>query len=137
MKTETQKQNEGILKKSIFRYTKAIFVSLIITFACIILFAFIIKWANLPDKVISPVNMAIKAVSVFCGAIVLTKGSSKGIVQGLLFAGLYTLLAFTIFSLLAGQFTFGLGFVSDIAFAVVVGAIGGMIGVNLKKKEII
>ncbi len=134
MKTETQKQNEGIIKQNIFRYLKALFVSLIITFACIILFAFIIKWASLPDKVISPVNMAIKAISVFFGAMVLTKNSTKGMLQGLLFAGLYTLLAFIIFSILAQKLTLGLGLVADLAFAVVVGAIGGMVGVNVKKK---
>ena len=134
MKTETQKQNEGIIKQNIFRYLKALFVSLIITFACIILFAFIIKWASLPDKVISPVNMVIKAISVFFGAMVLTKNSTKGMLQGLLFAGLYTLLAFIIFSILAQKLTLGLGFVADLAFAVVVGAIGGMVGVNVKKK---
>lgn len=134
MKTETQKQNEGIIKQNIFRYLKALFVSLIITFACIILFAFIIKWASLPDKVISPVNMAIKAISVFFGAMVLTKNTSKGMLQGLLFAGLYTLLAFIIFSILAQKLTLGPGFVADLAFAVVVGAIGGMVGVNVKKK---
>lgn len=134
MKTETQKQNEGIIKKNIFRYLKALFVSLIITFACIILFAFIIKWASLPDKMISPVNMAIKAISVFFGAMVLTKNSTKGMLQGLLFAGLYTLLAFIIFSILAQKLTLGLGLVADLAFAIVVGAIGGMVGVNVKKK---
>ena len=134
MKTETQKQNEGIIKQNIFRYLKALFVSLIITFACIILFAFIIKWASFPDKVISPVNMAIKAISVFFGAMVLTKNSTKGMLQGLLFAGLYTLLAFIIFSILAQKLTLGLGFVADLVFAVVVGAIGGMVGVNVKKK---
>lgn len=134
MKTETQKQNEGIIKQNIFRYLKALLVSLIITFACIILFAFIIKWASLPDKVISPVNMAIKAISVFFGAMVLTKNSTKGMLQGLLFAGLYTLLAFIIFSILAQKLTLGLGFVADLVFAVVVGAIGGMVGVNVKKK---
>ena len=134
MKTETQKQNEGIIKKNIFRYLKALFVSLIITFACIILFAFIIKWASLPDKMISPVNMAIKAISVFFGAMVLTKNSTKGMLQGLLFAGLYTLFAFIIFSILAQKLTLGLGLVADLAFAIVVGAIGGMVGVNVKKK---
>ena len=134
MKTETQKQNEGLIKQNIFRYLKALLVSLIITFACVILFAFIIKWASLPDKVISPVNMAIKAISVFFGAMVLTKNSTKGMLQGLLFAGLYTLLAFVIFSILAQKLTLGLGLVADLAFAVVVGAIGGMVGVNIKKK---
>lgn len=135
MKTETQKQNEGLIKQNIFRYLKALLVSLIITFACVILFAFIIKWASLPDKVISPVNMAIKAISVFFGAMVLTKNSTKGMLQGLLFAGLYTLLAFVIFSILAQKLTLGLGLVADLAFAVVVGAIGGMVGVNFKNKK--
>ena len=135
MKTETQKQNEGIIKQNIFRYLKALFVSLIITFACIILFAFIIKWASLPDKVISPVNMAIKAISVFFGAMVLTRNSTKGMLQGLLFAGIYTILAFTIFSILAQNLTLGLGLIADLAFAVVVGAIGGAVGVNVKKNK--
>lgn len=135
MKTETQKQNEGIIKQNIFRYLKALFVSLIITFACIILFAFIIKWASLPDKVISPVNMAIKAISVFFGAMVLTRNSTKGMLQGLLFAGIYTILAFTIFSILAQKLTLGIGFIADLAFAVVVGAIGGAVGVNVKKNK--
>ncbi len=135
MKTETQKQNEGIIKQNIFRYLKALFVSLIITFACIILFAFIIKWASLPDKVISPVNMAIKAISVFFGAMVLTRNSTKGMLQGLLFAGIYTILAFTIFSILAQKLTLGLGLIADLAFAVVVGAIGGAVGVNVKKNK--
>ena len=135
MKTETQKQNEGIIKQNIFRYLKALFVSLIITFACIILFAFIIKWASLPDKVISPVNMAIKAISVFFGAMVLTRNSTKGMLQGLLFAGIYTILAFTIFSILAQKLTLGLGLIADLAFAVVVGAIGGVVGVNVKKNK--
>ena len=135
MKTETQKQNEGIIKQNIFRYLKALFVSLIITFACIILFAFIIKWASLPDKVLSPVNMAIKAISVFFGAMVLTRNSTKGMLQGLLFAGIYTILAFTIFSILAQKLTLGLGLIADLAFAVVVGAIGGAVGVNVKKNK--
>lgn len=135
MKTETQKQNEGTIKQNIFRYLKALFVSLIITFACIILFAFIIKWASLPDKVISPVNMAIKAISVFFGAMVLTRNSTKGMLQGLLFAGIYTILAFTIFSILAQKLTLGLGLIADLAFAVVVGAIGGAVGVNVKKNK--
>lgn len=132
-KTETVK-TESPLKSNIFRYLKALFVSLIITFALIIIFAFVIKWASLDDKFISPVNMAIKGLSVFFGAMVLTKNSSKGILQGLLFAGLYTIFAFTIFSILAQKLTLGLGLVADLAFSLVVGAIGGILGVNLHKK---
>lgn len=135
MSVEKQKHIDGTFKKNIFRYIKAFFISLIITFACIILFAFIIKWASVPDNVISPVNMAIKAISVFFGVLILTKGSSKGLLQGVLFAGVYTVLAFVIFSLLAQSFSFGLGLVADIAFACVVGAIGGVIGVGIENRK--
>ena len=131
-KTERKEKTAGGI--FVLKCIKALMVSLIITFACIIIFAFIIKWANLPDSVISPVNLAIKGISVFSGALILTKRSTKGIFKGFLFAIIYTLVAFTIFSSLAGEFVLGLGLISDFAFAGVVGAIAGILGANLKGK---
>lgn len=130
-KTETKTRSEG--KVQILRYVKSLFVALIITFACIIIFAFVIKWANLPDGVIGPVNLVIKAISVFFGALVLTKRGTKGLFNGIIFALVYTLISFVIFSLLAGGFVLGLGLVSDFAFNAITGAIGGAVGVNIKK----
>ena len=134
-KTQTQKKEKSLITANLLRYFKATLVSFILTFALIIIFAFVIKWASIDDKYITPVNMAIKAISIFIGSIVLTKNSSKGLIQGLIFAGIYTILAFSIFSILAGKLTLGLGLASDLAFGCVVGAIGGMIGVNRKKKD--
>ncbi len=133
MKTKNKERSEGTL--ILLRYLKSLFISLIITFGCIIIFAFVIKWASLPDSVISPVNLVIKGISVFFGVFVLTKASTKGLVNGIIFACLYTLLAFTIFSLLAGTFVLGFGLLADFAFTAVVGAIAGIIGVNVKKKH--
>ena len=134
-KTQTQKKEKSLITANLLRYFKATLVSFILTFALIIIFAFVIKWASIDDKYITPVNMAIKAISIFIGSIVLTKNSSKGLIQGLIFAGIYTILAFSIFSILAGKLTLGLGLAADLAFGCVVGAIGGMIGVNRKKKD--
>ncbi len=130
-KTETKTSSEG--KVQLLKYVKSLFVALIITFACIIIFAFVIKWANLSDDLIGPVNLCIKAISVFFGALVLAKGSAKGLFNGILFALVYTLISFVIFSLLAGGFVLGLGLVSDFAFNAIAGAIGGAVGVNIKK----
>ena len=130
-KTETKTRSEGAVR--ILKYIKSLFVALIITFACIIIFAFVIKWANLPDNVISPVNLVIKALSVFFGAMILTKGGRNGLVNGVVFALVYTLISFVIFSLLAGAFIVGLGLVSDFAFNALAGAIGGIVGANIKK----
>ena len=133
MASKTEKKEVSVGTKIIFGYVKALMLSLIITFASIILFAFIIKWANLSDEVISPVNLVIKAVSVFVGAFVFTRGQTKGLLKGFLFAVLYTLVAFVIFSSLAGTFVLGLGLVADFAFTGLVGAIAGVVGVNSKK----
>ncbi|MBQ7466788.1 MAG: TIGR04086 family membrane protein [Clostridia bacterium] len=97
------------------------------------IFAFVIKWANIPDSAITPVNLVIKAFSVFLGSIFLTKNGTKGLINGVLFALIYTMLSFTTFSLLAGEFVLGMGLVSDFAFNTIAGAIGGIMGANLKK----
>ena len=133
MGAKTENKTTSIGGKVIFGYIKALMLSLIITFASIILFAFIIKWANLNDNIISPVNLVIKAGSVFVGAYVFTKGQTKGIFKGFLFAILYTLIAFIVFSSLVGDFVLGLGLVADFAFTGLVGAIAGIIGANSKK----
>ena len=65
-KTQTKTKSEGLVK--VLKYIKSLFVSLIITFGLIILFAFIIKWVDLPDAYITPVNLVIKALSVFFGS---------------------------------------------------------------------
>ncbi len=133
-KTQTKTKTNSQNTVAILKYLRSLFVSLIITFASIILFAFIIKWAGLDDNVISPVNLVIKGVSVLVGALILTKGASKGLINGIVFALVYTLVCFTIFSILAGTFALGLGLVSDFAFTAVCGGLAGIIGVNIKKK---
>ena len=130
---KNRKKGKKRIIKKVLKYIKSIFVSLIITFACIILFAFIIKWASLSDKVIAPVNLVIKGISVFAGVLMLTKGGEKGLFKGLIFAVVYTLISFTIFSSLAGNFVLGLGIVADFGFNAVVGILSGILGVNIKK----
>ena len=131
-KSKYKEKTEG--SKIVLKYIKAMLISLIITFAGIIIFAFVIKYANLSDSIIAPVNLVIKGVSIFLGAFVLTKNGSKGLLNGMFFAIIYTLIAFSVFSILAGTFVLGLGLIADFAFAIVVGGIGGLLGVNLKHK---
>lgn len=135
MKAKIEKKERSESIKLIFKYFKALLASLIITFSSIILFALIIKWASLSDNVIVPVNLVIKAVSVFVGALILTKAQTKGLLNGLIYGIVYTLISFTIFSALAGTFVIGLAILSDFAFNGVVGGIAGILGVNIKKKN--
>lgn len=129
-KTAVKEKTEGT--KTILKFLKGMFVSLIITFASIIVFAFVIKWTSLPDNIIPPVNLVIKGISVFFGALVFSAKTSKGLTKGMMFGLLYTLLSFVIFSILAKDFSLSLGLIADFGFNLVVGAIGGIIGVNKK-----
>ena len=114
-------------------FLKGLIVSFIITFACVILFAFIIKWTDLSNSYISPINLGIKALSVGIGTLIFSRKSTRGIIKGFVFASFYTAVAFVLFSLLAGNFNFGVGLILDMLFTGIVGSIFGIIGVNTKK----
>ena len=124
-KTAYKEKSSGVI--AILKVIRSLFVSLIITFASIILFAFIIKWANLSDSIITPVNLAIKAVSILAGVLVLNKNSSKKLIYGVVFAICYTIVSFTIFSCLAGTLVLGFGLIADFGFNILVGVVASVL----------
>ncbi len=102
----------------------------------ILIFAFLLKFTNISDSIISPVNQVIKGVSVFLGVFLgLKKQKELGLVSGLLIGLIYTIAAFLVFSLLNGAFSFDRTLLNDILFGAVTGAICGVIAVNLKKSS--
>lgn len=120
----------------LFSFIKALIVSLIITFLCIIIFALFIKWFNLNDSVIVPINLIIKGLAIIFGTLIFTKNRVGGLKKGLLFAFSYITLAFVIFSALAGKFEVSLGLGLDYVFGLIVGALVGVLKVNSKKSNI-
>ena len=124
-KTAYKEKNQAVVLA--LSFLKCLFIALIITFASNILFAFVIKWVGLSDSVITPVNLVIKALSVFIAVLVLTKNKTRGLIKGISFAIVYTFASFIIFSILAGEFVLGLGLVADFAFNIIVGAITGLL----------
>lgn len=120
------------LNSDLFLFFKALIISLIVTFLCIIIFALIIKFTSLNDAFIVPINLVIKALAVLIGTIIFTKSKTGGLKKGLIFAVCYITLAFVIFSALSGSFNVGISLLLDYVFAIVVGSIVGVIRVNSK-----
>lgn len=120
--------NDNVL----FDYVKGVLVAAIISLGLIVLFAFCIKWFSLSDSVIAPVTLAIKGVSVLIGTIVAVKGDKKGLLKGFSFGEVYMLVAFVVFSILSGDFTFSLNTILDFAFAGLLGGVVGIVKVNKK-----
>lgn len=115
---------------------KGALIAVSISLILILLFAVLIKLTNIPDVAISPVNQVIKIISIFLGCFLcLKKLPQKGLVTGSFVGMLYTVLAFLIFSLLGGTFSFNLTLLSDIIFASIIGGICGIMAVNKKIKQ--
>ena len=113
---------------------KGVVCGLCVSLVGILLFAFILRFSSISDKVIAPVNEVIKGVSIFFGVFVgLRKYKKMGILNGILIGFLFTVVAFLVFSLLDGTFSFDRTLLNDIVFGSIIGAICGIICVNLKK----
>lgn len=122
------KTNENV----IFDFVKGLIVATLISLAFVILFAFCLKWFSLSDKFIAPIIYVIKIVSVIVGSLIAIKGKAKGLLKGLIFGMIYILLAFLIFSFLAGSFNIGVSLLLDLISAGLLGGIIGIIKVNKK-----
>lgn len=114
---------------------KGSLIALCISLVGILIFAFILKFASISDKAIRPINQIIKGVSVLVGVFVaMRKVDKMGLVGGLLIGLVYTLLAFVVFSILDGNFEFNLTLLNDLLFGGIMGAICGIIAVNVKRR---
>lgn len=111
-------------------FLKGLIVSLLISFALVILFAFCLKWFDIGENYIFVGTMIIKAISAMLGAMVAIKSKSKGLVKGVLFGIIYISIAFIVFSFLAGSFAFDGQTALDFLASAIIGGIVGVIKVN-------
>lgn len=100
----------------------------------ILIFALIIKFFGMTDALIIPINQVIKVVSIFTGTFFALKEClNKGLLKGKFIGLLYTIVAYIMFSALSGTFAFNMSILNDVLFGAIIGAICGIIVVNLKK----
>ena len=102
----------------------------------ILVFAFLLKFTNIPESIITPINQVIKGISVFAGVFWgISNIRRRGLVCGAVIGFSYSLIAFFVFSLLAGYLVFDLTLVMDLLFGSIIGGVCGIICANLKKSS--
>lgn len=132
MKARTLKNDKN--SSAAMAILKGVIVALCVSLVGILIFAFLLRFTSISDKIIAPVNQVIKGVSIFLGVFIgLKKHKEMGLLNGLFIGLLFTILAFLVFSLLDGAFCFDKTLLNDIIFGSIIGAICGIICVNLKK----
>lgn len=126
-KTEAKKSN-GILE-----ILKAIVIALIFSLILILLASLIVKLANIETSYLPIINQVIKGVSILASCLICLKTPSGGWARGIIVGVVYIALAFVVFSLLNGGFTFDLSIINDLAIGSITGLISGIIAVNIRK----
>lgn len=127
--------SENLKRKNlVFDILKGALISVSITLILILLFAVIIRFFNVPDGWIFPVNQVIKVISIIIGLIsILKNNSEKGFVKGLFLGAFYFVLSFFIFSILQGNFSISIKNIYDFLLTTLMGGLVGIILVNIYK----
>lgn len=124
-------------KKQLFvSLLSAVLVSVASTLIMILLFALLIRFFNINDIWIFPVNQIIKAISIMFGVIIMLKQNhSQGFYKGIILGITYFLLSTVVFSILQGSFSFKLNNLYDMLLTTLIGGIIGIIVVNIRKNH--
>ncbi|WP_163193948.1 TIGR04086 family membrane protein [Clostridium thermarum] len=104
----------------------------LITIALVIIFAIIMTFTDVSNQFLSVYYLVTTCLSVVYGAIYAARKNNKnGWLVGILVALLYMLLIFIASAVLFNNVSFGLTEFLRITIAVVVGALSGMLGINI------
>lgn len=112
---------------------KGVSLSMMITIIMIFILSVILSFSDLKESVIMPMVIFISSFSILVGAFFISKKiDEKGIVYGSALGILYMLILYIISSIINSNFCLNSSAICMIIFGVLGGAIGGIIGVNLK-----
>ncbi len=111
---------------------KCVGIALLFSLIAELVFALVIQLCSLSESVVMPVNQAIKAVAIVLGCL-LGFSAEKGIVKGAAGGVLVIAVTWLAFSFIAGGVSVSKLFPLELFFGAVVGAIAGVIAVNVKK----
>jgi putative membrane protein (TIGR04086 family) len=120
-------------KRITFDVFRSVLYAVIITMALILLFAIIVKFAELGEDVIRPVNQAIKVLSIFAGLMMGIKIKEKGLSKGFFTGLIFTALSIALFSFMSLEPVFTLSNLIEILAGSIIGAVCGAIVLMIKK----
>ena len=122
-------------KYGLISILSATLIAISITLVLILLFAVVIRFFNVSDSLIFPINQVIKIISLIFGAIILLKKhKNKGFLKGLLLGIVYFISSYIVFSVLQNSFSFDMSNFYDLILTTIMGGLIGIIVVNIGKR---
>ncbi len=120
-------------KKDFFEMFKGVVFSVIISVLTVILFAIVVKFANLSTKTVEIVNIALKILSIFLGTLIAISSGRQGLFKGGIIGLFFVLISYLVFSLVNGSFSVNPLTAFDVIFCLVAGLLSGVFTVNVRK----
>lgn len=112
------------------------FLSLLISLVLIFVLAIVVYFSNITERTVSSVIFAVSVVSVFFGAFILAKNiTSRGLLNGLVLAGVYFAVIFLISLLVNGTVTPSVNNFLRLLSILAAGSLGGVLGINTNKER--
>ncbi len=128
---------ENIVKsefsQSCKRVLKGSIISLIINLIFLFIFALLLAYTNIQERIIAPVVIVISAISILIGSSISSlKIKKNGLLNGGIIGFFYIASIYLLSSLTGAGFSLNLNSIIMIISSIIAGMIGGIIGVNLK-----
>ena len=121
------------MRVHILQIVKAVLAAAIFSMVGVLVFSLIIGLCSLNSSVITPVNQVLKIIAIALGGIMFIRGE-RGLLKGAIYGVAAVLVTYLLFSIIASSFSVTWLFVLEIALGAFVGAISGVIGVNIRRR---
>lgn len=119
---------------SLVAVLKGILSAYVITVPAFMLFALILANTDFPQKLITPAVVTTTIISVLTAGSVSTRGlKNKGWINGSIVGLIYMLVLYLFSSLIFRNFSIDKYVVTMTVIGILTGAIGGIVGINIKK----
>lgn len=117
----------------IVRISLGTVISIALTLVLLFIFSIVLTYTSISEDTIEPMIIGITGISILAGSSITTsKIKKKGIINGMIIGGLYIFLLYMISSILNTGFGINTYTIIMMIIGMLAGAVGGIVGVNLK-----
>jgi len=114
------------------KFFKGLSFCFIFTLVLFFFFSLVLRFTNVSDSIIPGIVLLISIISILCGSAICTKNAeNQGWFWGSCIGGSYAIILYIISSLTLTGFSFPLTTIYLILGYIAIGAIGGIVGINM------
>ena len=125
--------NIGENGENIKKILKGSAFSILITLIGLLIYSIILSYTSVAESTIPTIIIIITGISILIGSTISTANIKKnGIVNGILVGLIYISLIYLLSSIITGNFLLNINSIIMIIVSGLTGAVGGIIGVNMK-----